>query len=67
MDQPTMNQGTDQGMSRPTRIGPRRPERLQICLSPEERAALDTQARAGGYESVAAYVRARTLGQQQSA
>ncbi len=58
--QPTV----DQGMGRATRIGPRRPERLQICLSPEERVSLDQQARAGGFDSVAAYVRARTLGQQ---
>ncbi len=65
-----MNQsqsGADGGMGRAPRSGPRRPERLQICLSPEERASLDTQARAGGYDSVAAYVRARTLGPQRQA
>jgi len=51
----------DQDTRQSTRIGPRRPARLQICLSPEERVSLDQQARAGGYDSVAAYVRARTV------
>lgn len=43
-------------------LAPHRPIKLQICLSPEERAQLDAQARAAGYETVAAFVRARTLG-----
>lgn len=46
---------------RPARLGPSRPTRLQICLSPDERTRLDEQARAGGFESLAAYVRARTV------
>lgn len=44
-------------------LAPRRDIKLQVCFSPDERARLDRQARAGGYETVAAYVRARTLGQ----
>ena len=44
-------------------LTPHRPIRLQICLSAQERARLDAQARAEGYESAAAFIRARTLGQ----
>ena len=55
---------TAQEGQRPARLGPRRPARLQICLSDEERVSLDAHACAGGYDSVAAYVRARTLDQQ---
>jgi len=43
-------------------LAPRRDIKLQVCLSAEERAQLDVQARAAGFETVAAYVRARTLG-----
>lgn len=45
----------------PARLGPPRPVKLQVCLSEAERRALDEQARAHGYVSVAAYIRARTL------
>ncbi len=48
-------------LSRPERIGPRRPERLQIALSVEERRRLAENAQQAGYESVAAFIRARTL------
>ncbi len=44
-------------------LAPRRDIKLQVCLSADERARLETQARARGYESVAAYVRSATLGQ----
>ncbi len=44
-------------------LAPHRPVKLQVCFSAEERARLESQARAAGYESVASYVRARTLGQ----
>ncbi len=44
-------------------LAPRRDIKLQICLSAAERARLDRQARAAGYETVASYVRARTIGQ----
>ncbi len=44
-------------------LAPRRDIKLQVCLSADERARLDAQARAAGYESVASYVRARTLDQ----
>lgn len=47
---------------RTARLGPTRPVRLQIHVSAEERAQLDRAARAAGFESVAAYVRARTVG-----
>ncbi len=43
-------------------LTPHRPIKLQICLSAEERARLDAQARAAGYESAAAFIRARTVG-----
>lgn len=42
-------------------LTPHRPIKLQICLSTEERARLEKQARAAGFESVGAYVRARTV------
>jgi len=48
-------------------LAPRRDIRLQICLSADERARLDAQARAEGFESVAAFVRARTIGQPRPA
>ncbi len=44
-------------------VAPARGRKLQISLTPEERRALTERARAGGYDSVAAYVRARTIGQ----
>ncbi len=43
-------------------LTPHRPIKLQICLSADERTRLDAQARAAGYETVASYVRARTVG-----
>lgn len=57
----------DAGEWRPSRPGtkpltPHRPIKLQICLSADERARLDAQARAAGYESAASYIRARTVG-----
>ncbi len=42
-------------------LAPRRDIKLQICVSAQERARLETLARAAGYETVAAYVRARTV------
>jgi hypothetical protein len=44
------------------RITPHRPLRLQICLTRDERTMLADKARKAGYETVSAYVRARTLG-----
>lgn len=43
-------------------LAPRRDKKLQITLSAEERALLDKAARAAGFESAAAFIRARTLG-----
>ncbi len=43
-------------------IGPLRDQKFQIALSIDERRALREQARAGGYDSVADFIRARTLG-----
>ena len=48
-------------------LTPHRPVKLQVCFSAEERARLDAQARAEGYESAAAFIRARTIGQQATA
>ncbi len=42
-------------------LAPRRDIKLQVCLSAEERARLERQARAAGFESVAAFIRARTV------
>jgi len=47
--------------SRTGRIGPARPVRLQIALSVEERQRLEERAVAADFESVAAFIRARTL------
>ncbi len=49
---------------------PLRPERralLQVRLSDEEKARVTELARAQGYETIAQYVRDRTLGQPQPA
>jgi len=43
-------------------LAPRRDVKLQVCLSADERARLEAQAAAGGYESVSSLIRARTLG-----
>jgi hypothetical protein len=53
----------DQGTRRAgmTPLAPRRPTKIQICLSFQERDELDARARAHGFESVAAFVRAAAL------
>ncbi len=43
------------------RFSPRRDIKVQVCYSAEERARLETLARAAGYDTLAAYVRARTV------
>lgn len=43
------------------RLVPRRDIKVQVCYSAEERARLETLARAAGYDTLAAYVRARTV------
>ena len=43
-------------------LAPHRPLKLQVCLSSEERVRLDVEARAAGFETIAAFVSARTLG-----
>ncbi len=43
-------------------VAPARRQKLQVSLSDDERRALTERARAGGFDSVAAYVRAQTLG-----
>jgi len=45
-------------------LAPRRDIKLQVCFSAEERVRLDAQARAAGFESAAAFIRDRTVGQQ---
>ncbi len=49
--------------ARPPReaVAPTRQQKLQISLSQDERRTLTERARAGGFDSVAAYVRARTI------
>jgi len=60
----TTAEGTEaQNRSRTQRIGTRRPDRLQIALSADERRLLTERAREAGAESVAAFIRARTIGQ----
>ena len=60
-----MNQGKKIGgavLERSHRITPHRPVKVQICLTPTERERLSEQARLAGFETVSAFVRARTLG-----
>jgi hypothetical protein len=42
--------------TRAGRIAPRRPLKIQICLTPDERVRLNEQARAAGYDTVSAFV-----------
>jgi hypothetical protein len=48
------------------RLGPPRPIKLQVCLSPQERVLLCEQARAAGFDSVSSYVRALAFGPVQA-
>ncbi len=43
------------------RLVPRRDIKVQVCYSADERARLEKLARAAGFETLAAYVRARTV------
>jgi hypothetical protein len=43
------------------RLSPRRDIKVQVCYSAEERARLEKLARAAGFDTIAAYVRARTV------
>jgi hypothetical protein len=52
----------DAMLQKPERLSSRRPVKLQICLTPDERVQLAERARAAGYDTVSAFVRARTLG-----
>lgn len=55
---------TQETMSRPagpTPLAPKRDVRLVLCLSAQERERLTELARAAGHESLAAFIRARTL------
>ena len=56
-------QAQAQAGARRETLRPARERKLQISLTLEERRALTERARAGGYDSVAAYVRAQTIGQ----
>jgi len=42
-------------------LTPRRTIKLQVCLSADERARLDERARSAGFETIASYVRSRTV------
>jgi len=60
-----MNQSKEPGgvaLERAHRITPHRPVKVQICLTPQERAQLSERAQAFGFETLSAFVRARTLG-----
>ena len=48
-------------VGRTERIAPRRPLKLQICLSVDERRRLYELARAAGHDSLSAYLRACAL------
>jgi hypothetical protein len=56
------NEAGTVALTRSRRITPHRPVKVQICLTPDERAQLAERARAAGYDTVSAFVRARTLG-----
>ena len=62
MDSKDRRSTVESGAPRAERITPRRPIKLQVCLTPQERTQLGEQARAAGYETLSAFVRARTLG-----
>ena len=50
-----------QGRTAPVRLAEPRTEAVRIRLSPQEKAELAARARAAGYDTVAAFTRARTL------
>ncbi len=47
---------------RPPGLAPRRPCKIQVAYSEVERAALEQAARAEGAESLAQFIRLRTVG-----
>jgi len=63
MEELSHAQGQSPRRARPPReaVAPTRQQKLQISLSHDERRTLTERARVGGYDSVAAYVRARTI------
>ncbi len=60
MEQPQPQAQAQAGARRET-LRRARERKLQISLSEDERRALTERAREGGFDSVAAYVRARTI------
>lgn len=56
---------TAHGRRAAVRLVPPRSDRLQVCLSREEKAQIAEQARRAVFENLSDYVRARTLEQHE--
>ena len=53
---------TERRRGRPPGLAPRRPCKIQVAYSESERAALEQSARAEGMDSLAQFIRLRTVG-----
>ncbi len=53
---------TERRRGRPPGLAPRRPCKVQVAYSESERAALEQSARAEGMDSLAQFIRLRTVG-----
>ena len=53
---------TERRRGRPPGLAPRRPCKIQVAYSEVERVALEQAARAEGSESLAQFIRLRTIG-----
>ena len=53
---------TERRRGRPPGLAPRRPCKIQVCYSESERAVLEQSARAEGTDSLAQFIRLRTVG-----
>ncbi len=53
---------TERRRGRPLGLAPRRPCKIQVAYSEVERVALEQAARAEGAESLAQFIRLRTVG-----
>jgi len=58
---------TERRRGRPPGLAPRRPCKIQVAYSEVERVALEQAARAEGAESLAQYIRSRTVGRGEGA
>jgi len=55
-------QGVERRRGRPPGLAPARPCRIQVAYSESERQALERAARAEGADSLAQFIRLRTVG-----